>query len=90
MKSALKNSHSGLCGSLPVRGAWIEINAFTIAVYSAGRSLPVRGAWIEICRVLLSGGVEESLPVRGAWIEITICARRKARKSVAPRAGSVD
>ena len=33
--------------SLPVRGAWIEIDAMDeLAAY--GTSLPVRGAWIEI------------------------------------------
>ena len=39
----------GLCGSssLPVRGAWIEMQPFLIHV--EGRtSLPVRGAWIEM------------------------------------------
>ena len=33
--------------SLPVRGAWIEIQA-AAARAPAKRSLPVRGAWIEI------------------------------------------
>ena len=57
-------------GSLPVRGAWIEMQAATPSV-GLFRSLPVRGAWIEIfspgMRVLPCFG---SLPVRGAWIEI--------------------
>ena len=55
--------------SLPVRGAWIEIQAEGRGE-SAGKSLPVRGAWIEItCR---NTGCEQakSLPVRGAWIEM--------------------
>ena len=35
-------------GSLPVRGAWIEIRAGR-SCRKAFWSLPVRGAWIEIC-----------------------------------------
>ena len=35
------------CWSLPVRGAWIEIRAFSV-LPSPFPSLPVRGAWIEI------------------------------------------
>ena len=36
-----------LAGSLPIRGAWIEINL--IALWCSGlSSLPIRGAWIEI------------------------------------------
>ena len=34
-------------GSLPVRGAWVEIlKASNDAI--AGKSLPVRGAWVEM------------------------------------------
>ena len=33
--------------SLPVRGAWIEINLYGELV-ALVKSLPVRGAWIEI------------------------------------------
>ena len=33
--------------SLPVRGAWIEIQSVRTAVVPK-QSLPVRGAWIEI------------------------------------------
>ena len=34
-------------GSLPVRGAWIEI-VYRILQMVSYKSLPVRGAWIEI------------------------------------------
>ena len=34
-------------GSLPVRGAWIEIVNLAVSAM-ADMSLPVRGAWIEI------------------------------------------
>ena len=34
--------------SLPIRGAWIEIDTECCQA-SAGWSLPIRGAWIEIC-----------------------------------------
>ena len=43
--------------SLPVRGAWIEING-RIDLFLRQPSLPVRGAWIEIvavCRLILHG-----------------------------------
>ena len=36
--------------SLPVRGAWIEIQHFLRCGYTDVTSLPVRGAWIEIWR----------------------------------------
>ena len=55
----------------------------------AGRS-PCGERGLKSIFALFALLVDESLPVRGAWIEITICARHKARKSVAPRAGSVD
>ena len=49
MKFLDRGSKTEYQGSLPVRGAWIEIR---IVIFS-GRimmSLPVRGAWIEINR----------------------------------------
>ena len=75
--------------SLPVRGAWIEINASAIALI-LDWSLPVRGAWIEIHVFADFSEHLESLPVRGAWIEI--CERRMVlwMNLVAPRKGSVD
>ena len=76
--------------SLPVRGAWIEIDMHD-SPDPASLSLPVRGAWIEI---LYQWGVyitaNASLPVRGAWIEICVW-RLVARLSfVAPCEGSED
>ena len=58
--------------SLPVRGAWIEIETKRIICGKTQKSLPVRGAWIEMISVAGSGNVEKSLPVRGAWIKITV------------------
>ena len=37
------------CGSLPPRGAWIEMNSFCSSTQGM-MSLPPRGAWIEIVR----------------------------------------
>ena len=37
-----------LAQSLPVRGAWIEIDLGTEQEIRDKESLPVRGAWIEI------------------------------------------
>ena len=47
MKLMVKNAHVDAFGSLPVRGAWIEIDG---EKRTRGRfwSLPVRGAWIEM------------------------------------------
>ena len=36
-------------GSLPSRGAWIEIS-HSLRPHRSSRSLPSRGAWIEICK----------------------------------------
>ena len=49
-KTAVKAMEKAL--SLPVRGAWIEINSVSRELIEALSSLPVRGAWIEIwsCR----------------------------------------
>ena len=40
------------CGSLPVRGAWIEI-FHRANVQAFDKSLPVRGAWIEMVSMLI-------------------------------------
>ena len=47
MKFTLAGKVPVITGSLPVRGAWIEIPAHFRAL-SGKPSLPVRGAWIEI------------------------------------------
>ena len=60
----------GTPGSLPARGAWIEI-AFLPGCATFFVSLPARGAWIEIVpidSILRKRG--RSLPARGAWIEM--------------------
>ena len=43
----LLGQHGGL-GSLPSRGAWIEIERSNQYMRSNDMSLPSRGAWIEI------------------------------------------
>ena len=55
--------------SLPVRGAWIEMQEIG-EIKEKFKSLPVRGAWIEIKMAVRNGNENGSLPVRGAWIEI--------------------
>ena len=63
-------------GSLPLRGAWIEIQDQLNQVQKQA-SLPLRGAWIEIVdQPLSSEPCEKSLPLRGAWIEILSHERR--------------
>ena len=76
-------------GSLPVRGAWIEI-VDRLPANIKKLSLPVRGAWIEISLTVTFGVIRMSLPVRGAWIEMTGSVDCAPAESVAPRKGSVD
>ena len=47
MKCDVTDSNISFLESLPVRGAWIEIEKST-ETYETCLSLPVRGAWIEI------------------------------------------
>ena len=78
-------------GSLPSRGAWIEIavSHSNCAVY--GQSLPSRGAWIEIqtAQAVMTQTLQ-SLPSRGAWIEIALILGNLPGSPVAPLTGSVD
>ena len=47
MKSMPYSGRWAAAGSLPARGAWIEINLAAAAILRIS-SLPARGAWIEI------------------------------------------
>ena len=51
-------------GSLPSRGAWIEIQVLPTPTAPAG-SLPSRGAWIEIVSVGVAYGTGQSRSPRG-------------------------
>ena len=53
------------CGSLPSRGAWIEIRR-SIPACSSCRSLPSRGAWIEICSRCLGRSRLHVAPLTGS------------------------
>ena len=76
--------------SLPVRGAWIEMQTSFGGTTATG-SLPVRGAWIEIDTPEKTAlNAASSLPVRGAWIEMLLALADDLVLLVAPRAGSVD
>ena len=76
-------------GSLPARGAWIEIYQ---AQDGTNRtvSLPARGAWIEIKSPTRKMDAISSLPARGAWIEMLGSSPARSSVLVAPRKGSVD
>ena len=89
LKSRPRWGIRGLRGSLPIRGAWIEI---TIRVRGrpSRRSLPIRGAWIEIMSSSCSCSNTPSLPIRGAWIEIDCLSRVSRACVVASHPGSVD
>ena len=75
--------------SLPVLGAWIEIQ-MPVPHPSRQMSLPVLGAWIEIYRYIWNTVYLQSLPVLGAWIEITLKEQCVGCVTVAPCIGSVD
>ena len=83
MKCVTICSCQGAVGSLPVRGAWIEISCVIVQPKTTA-SLPVRGAWIEIWYMDGQTYTAGSLPVRGAWIEILVVlvvVRSHARRS---------
>ena len=69
LKSTGDANQTGSNGSLPPRGAWIEIYAQGMP-RKFTRSLPPRGAWIEICGCFQKFRRARSLPPRGAWIEM--------------------
>ena len=48
LKSGRGCVHPVLDGSLPARGAWVEISSICGAACQALGSLPARGAWVEI------------------------------------------
>ena len=76
--------------SLPVRGAWIEMDSTDIEQLTK-RSLPVRGAWIEIWErlpVLVQAKRRSPCGERGLKLGIVNNATNSV--GVAPRAGSVD
>ena len=57
-------------GSLPVRGAWVEIRTMKSARFpSVGRS-PCGERGLKSFLYHTMGSVETSLPVRGAWVEM--------------------
>ena len=76
--------------SLPVRGAWIEIDAYLKnSLKFAGRS-PCGERGLKLTAADGGSKWSLSLPVRGAWIEIVQSWYWQLRRRVAPRAGSVD
>ena len=68
MGNRLKISKAAL--SLPVRGAWVEMERLLKKIRVGLSSLPVRGAWVEIPAPDRKKNPFGSLPVRGAWVEI--------------------
>lgn len=76
--------------SLPMRGAWIEIEtgAKHRATEDHRSSCGERGLKFKSCLPLEHGGV--SLPMRGAWIEIVQMIVFNVAVVVAPHAGGVD
>ena len=76
-------------GSLPVRGAWVEIAMRESGCCLAVRRSPCGERGLKFALAVKLRHTEQSLPVRGAWVEIASFAPRSYSRSVAPRAGSV-
>ena len=77
-------------GSLPMRGAWIEIYIeMKCARPMPGRS-PCGERGLKFVDPTVPVSRTPSLPMRGAWIEIVNFHRETTRSKVAPHAGSVD
>ena len=60
-----RETFSGFPKSLPMRGAWIEINILYLLSLLTG-SLPMRGAWIEIAGVKDDGTYTAVAPHAGS------------------------
>ena len=77
-------------GSLPARGAWIEILPRSACpTHQAGRS-PHGERGLKSLAIGVQLSDHESLPARGAWIEICCRQTGRGKADVAPRTGSVD
>ena len=62
--------------SLPVRGAWIEIDLIAYRLPRTSRRSPCGERGLKSLYASIAGVSSVSLPVRGAWIEIcllTVC-----------------
>ena len=57
-------------GSLPVRGAWVEILNNARAAYVTTRRSPCGERGLKLTAKTGADGTMASLPVRGAWVEI--------------------
>ena len=78
-------------GSLPSRGAWIEIAAASHGFCGRARSLPSRGAWIEMLYAAFCGiaGLRVA-PLAGSVDRNRLRMMYPSSMPVAPLAGSVD
>ena len=79
-----------LDGSLPVRGAWIEMFPWAQPRNSSRPSLPVRGAWIEIAGAKGTHRYREGRSPCGERGLKYFADGQLVDALVAPRAGSVD
>ena len=53
-------------GSLPSRGAWVEINNYSASRGALNESLPSRGAWVEIEELYTAREVKAVAPLAGS------------------------
>ena len=89
MKLCNLASHKSGNGSLPVRGAWVEISISESAA-SRAKSLPVRGAWVEILNAVLAGNyLSGRSPCGERGLKYHYICDLGPTLEVAPRAGSV-
>ena len=74
--------------SLPVRGAWIEISSFFVAVFGLSRRSPCGERGLKSRPALIRRVVRQSLPVRGAWIEMAIAVSKSDKRESLPVRGA--
>ena len=58
--------------SLPLRGAWIEMDYINISTPKGGRRSPYGERGLKYRRTVSIDQDDQSLPLRGAWIEIVL------------------
>ena len=77
-------------GSLPMRGAWIEISKCREVRKKTYRRSPCGERGLKYDAEHVIGRSDVSLPMRGAWIEILETNPCSSAEFVAPHARSVD
>ena len=90
LKSCRATGKDGTYGSLPPRGAWIEITIIGKLPKLVSSRSPHGERGLKFFLAVIFFFQLPSLPPRGAWIEMPIMQRQIDYCRVAPPTGSVD